>query len=310
MIKTESYIPSQDGINQLHCVVWEPDGEVKGVLQISHGMVEYIERYERFAEFMTEEGFVVLGNDHLGHGKSVRDEKFGYFAKEDASKILVDDLYQITKQMKEKYEGLPYFVMGHSMGSFIIRRYIMTYGSEVDGTIIMGTGGQPGVVLAFGKLAVKALKAIRGEHYRSRLVDYLSFSGYNRKIKNARTDKDWLTKDEGIVDAYRKDPFCSFIFTLNGFETLFSTLSFIQNKKNISKIPKELPVFFVAGEEDPVGNYGKGVKKIYKTYHTHQLKDIEIKLYESDRHELLNETDYLAVSQDILSWIKRKIHNN
>lgn len=309
MKKTESYIPSNDGVNKLHCITWEPDGEVKGVLQISHGMVEYIERYERFAEFMTEAGYVVLGNDHLGHGKSVKEEDLGYFAEKESSKLLVDDLFLITEQTKRKYAGVPYYVMGHSMGSFLIRQYIMTYGSEVDGVIIMGTGGQPGGVLLFAKSVVKVLKAMKGERYRSKHFEQLTFSGYNKRIKECRTDKDWLTKDEKIVDAYRKDPFCSFVFTLNGFETLFSTISYIQKNKNISKIPKELPVLLVAGEEDPVGNYGKGVKRVYKKYRKQQIKDIELKLYKSDRHELLNETDYLQVSQDILSWIKQKQHN-
>lgn len=309
MIKSEFYYPSCDGVNQLHCVLWEPEGEeVKGVLQISHGMVEYIERYEYFAAQLTKAGYVVVGNDHLGHGKSVKEDDLGYFAKEEGSKKVVEDLYRITQKMKKKYEGFPYFVMGHSMGSFLIRRYIMTYGNEVDGVVIMGTGFQPASVLGFGRLTVKVMKALKGERYRSSLCDNLSFGSYNKRIKSARTTKDWLTKDEKIVDAYLNDPYCSFIFTLNGFETLLSTIAFIQDKKNIVKIPKKLPVFMVAGAEDPVGAYGKGVRKVYEIYRNNQIQDIEMKLYPGDRHELVNELDRDVVCQDILSWLEQRTH--
>lgn len=309
MNKQEFYIASGNGKDQLHGILWEPDKEVKAVLQISHGMVEYIGRYDRFARFLNEAGIVVVGNDHVGHGKTSKEEDWGYFGGKEGSEFVVEDLHRVTVKMKEKYKGLPYFVLGHSMGSFMIRRYIMTYGNEVDGVIIMGTGCQPAPVLIGGKVILDVLKAIKGDRHRSKFVDYINFGSFNKKIKNRRTDKDWLTKDTEIVDAYLNDPMCSFLFTLNGFETLRSVTAYIQKKENIEKIPKELPVYFVSGEDDPVGNYGKGVLKVCETYRKHGMKDIEMKLYPEDRHELINETDYEVVYRDILTWIEKKVHN-
>lgn len=310
MNKSVFYISLGNDKNKLHCVLWEPEKEAKAVLQISHGMVEYIERYDHFAQYLTDAGIVVVGNDHRGHGMTAcSEEDFGYFAENEPSKTAVEDLHRVTAKIKEKYKDLPYFVMGHSMGSFLIRRYLMTYGNEADGVIIMGTGAQPTAVLMAGKCIIRLLKTVKGERYRSALFDKMCFGSYNKRIQSPRTDKDWISRNADNVDSYLADPYCSFLFTLNGFETLFSTISFVQAKRNIGKIPKKLPVYMVAGKEDPVGNYGKGVRKVYETYKKHGIQDIEIKLYENDRHEILNETDYEIVYQDILSWIEKKVHN-
>lgn len=308
MGKEEFHLKSTDGVSQLHGVLWKPEGEVKAVLQISHGMAEFIERYERFAEYLNKAGIAVAGNDHIGHGKTSKEEDWGYFGGKEGSKMVVDDLHLVTLKMKEKYKGIPYFVMGHSMGSFMIRRYIMAYGKEVDGVIIMGTGYQPASVLIGGKMLIAVLRLAKGDRYRSQFIDKMNFGNYNKKIKNKRTGKDWLTKDVEIVDAYLNEPMCGFLFTLNGFETLRSVVSFIQKRENIEKIPKNLPVYMVSGEEDPVGNYGKGVIKVCKTYREHGIKDIEMKLYPGDRHEIINETDYECVYKDIIAWIEKKAH--
>lgn len=310
MRKSEFYIASKDEKNKLHCVLWEPVGAVKAVLQISHGMVEYIDRYDRFAEFLNEAGVAVVGNDHLGHGKTAAtEEDLGYFCEEEPSKTVVEDLYQVTCKMKEKYKGIPYFVMGHSMGSFLIRRYIMTYGDKVDGVVISATGSLSHTTILAGKCLIRFLSTWKRERHRSAFFDYLCFGNYNKKIKNARTSKDWLSKDEKMVDAYLKHPYCTFTFTMNGFWTLFSTIGFIQKQKNVKKIPKELPVLFVAGDADPVGNYGKNVKKVYEKYKREGIKDISLILYPDARHELTNEVEYLKVYQDILSWIVERLHN-
>lgn len=310
MNKSEFYIPSTDGSHKLRCVEWTPDGAPRAVLQISHGMVEHLERYDRFAAFLNEAGIVVVGNEHLGHGKSVSgEEDYGYFAENEPSKTVVDDLHELTVRMKEKYKGISYFVLGHSMGSFLLRRYLMTYGDKVDGAIILGTGHTTAPVLFFARNFSAFVGKLRGQRYRSALCDKLCFDSYNKKIKKSRTSKDWLTKDEAIVDEYLKDPMCSFIFTMNGYKTLFSTITFMQKEENINRIPKELPILLAAGEQDPVGNYGKGVKQVYQKYKSKQIQDIELKLYKDDRHELINELDYQVVYQDILSWIEKRIHN-
>lgn len=309
MIKAETcYIPSTNGKNELHMMVWRPEGEVQAILQISHGMIEYIERYSQFAEFLVNQHILVVGNDHLGHGKSVKsEEELGYFDTENGSKVVVDDLYEVTKRMKQEYPRVPYFILGHSMGSFMVRRYIMTYGKEIEGAIIMGTGHQPQIALAGGNMVYKILKAIKGADYRSQFVNAVAIGGYNKQFAPNRTASDWISRDEKAVDAYVSDPYCSFLFTINGFKTIFDTFSFINKKSNITKIPKQLPIFFVAGDRDPVGNNGKGVRKVYEKYKEAGLSKVQLKLYPGSRHEILNDLDYKAVYEDLHMWIKNNI---
>lgn len=311
-IATEITFPSRDGATTIHATVWTPDripsDGVRGVLQISHGMVEYIGRYARFAEYLTSLGWVVAGNDHLGHGRSVTDEsKLGYFAKKDGDVCLVEDLHTLRGIMQKQYPDAPYFMMGHSMGSFIIRRYAMTHGAGLSGVIIMGTGSQPGVVLTGGILVTRLIALFKGWEARSRFVDNLAFSGNNKAFEPARTPQDWLTKDETIVDAYRADPWCTYVFTLNGFLGLFKTIAFIQKKKNIARIPKALPLFLVSGAEDPVGGFGKGVRRAYEDLVKAGMTDVKIKLYPGDRHEILNETDHETVDADLSAWLEAHI---
>lgn len=306
--KRESYFPSTNGVHQLHMIQWKPEGKVIAILQISHGMVEYINRYDRFATYLAKKGILVVGNDHLGHGKSVNsEEELGYFTSKDGSKIVVDDLHQLTRKMKQVYSDIPYFMLGHSMGSFFIRRYAMTYGEEVNGVIIMGTGAQPKPAIWMGNRLISFMKAFKGSTYRSSLMKKLSFGGYNKKFGSIRTENDWLTKDTNIVDQYMADKYCTFLFTLNGYQTLFDTFTFIQNKKHISQMPKNLPLLFVSGAEDPVGRNGKDVRKITELYKNAGIQSVEMKLYETDRHEILNELDYDCVYEDIYNWISRGI---
>ena len=223
------------------------------------------------------------------------------------SGVIVQDLHTVTEHFKEKYPNVPYFLFGHSMGSFMARRYIMTYGSELTGAIICGTGSQPGAVLGIAKFVANTIKLFHGEKYRSEFLKNLSFNGYNSRIKPLRTPNDWLTKDESIVDKYNADKYCTFTFTLNGYLTLFDVITFIQKNENIEKLPKDLPVFMVAGEEDPVGSFGVAVKAVYEDYKKRGQKDIECKLYPTDRHEILNELDKEKVYEDISGWVKAHI---
>lgn len=300
----ELCIPSTDGKNQLQVVIWEPSISIIGIVQISHGMIEYIKRYDQFARYLNQEGFLVIGNDHLGHGETAKnDDELGYFCTSNMSQTVVADLYEVTRFAKKKYPDIPYFLLGHSMGSFMARRYIMTYGNELDGVIISGTGNQSKIVLKAGKMMAALTKFFKGDHYRSPMLKKLFFSKFNKHIPNVRTSNDWLTKDEVIVDTYNKDKYCTYSFTVNGYRTLLEVLSFIQNSNNIVKIPKNLPVFLIAGEEDPVGNYGKAVKHVYEIYKKTGIDDISMKLYKNDRHELINETDKEAVYADIINWL-------
>lgn len=304
----ENKIASSDGKNMLHVYIWEPEEKPVAILQISHGMCEHMKRYDDFANYMNANGVLVIGNDHLGHGNTAKDDNdLGYFGP-GKSKTVVDDLNEVTKFAKANYgDDLPYFLFGHSMGSFMARRYIMTYGSKLTGAIISGTGSQPGIVLAGGKMVAGIIGAIKGDRYRSPLLKGMAFGAYNKRIDNPRTVSDWLSKDEQIVDIYENDKFCKYDFTVDGYKTLFDSISFIQQTENIKKIPKNLPIFFISGTEDPVGNYGKGVEEVFDSYEVAGITDLEIMLYHDGRHEMLNEIEREGVYEDINNWIKKHI---
>lgn len=309
MRKEEFYFDSRDNRTKIHAVRWTPDSEnLVGIVQIIHGMAEYVERYEEFAEFLTARGYVVVGEDHLGHGKSVPPGGIqGYFCRQDPATVVVRDSHRLKKLTQEMYPGVPYFILGHSMGSFILRNYLCRYGKGIQGAVIMGTGMQPGGLLLVSRCLAFLQKVFLGEKHPAAMMDRLAFGGYNKRIAGARTDKDWLTKDEKIVDAYIKDPDCGFLFTVNGFGTIFQLISRIRKPENLACIPSKLPLFMVSGEEDPVGDYGKGVRLAYDSLMQAGLKDVALKLYPGDRHELLNETDRRQVMEDIHAWLQKKI---
>ena len=305
MTKQEFYYPSKDGLTQIHAIEWIPEGEVRGVLQIAHGMVEFIDRYDQFASFMAEHGFYVVGNDHLGHGKSVTDEsKYGYFAEPDGNLKVLGDMQQLREDTEKKYPGVPYFLLGHSMGSFLARQFIEVYGEGLKGAIIMGTAYQPTAVLNLGMCMTGFLEKTKGGLYKSEMINNMGLGGYNKAFEPARTKCDWLTKDEAIVDAYMANPLNQFVFTVNGYYNMFRGIRYCQQQKNLDKIPKDLPILVVSGACDPVGESGKGPTKVADVYKKTGIQDVTLKLYPDDRHEILNELDKEQVDQDILAWIE------
>ena len=305
---TNIKISSTDNVNELQVYIWEPENKPSAILQISHGMQEHIGRYEEFATFLNSKGVLVIGNDHLGHGYSAKDENdLGYFGA-NRSQTVVDDLHAVTLFAKEKYgNDVPFFLFGHSMGSFMARRYLMTYGGELTGAILSGTGSQPGLILSCGLLIANLTALIKGERHRSTLLKNMAFSSYNKRIKNPVSKSDWLSKDSEIVAKYDNDKFCTFDFTVNGYKTLFEAINFIQKNENIERIPKNLPILIMSGDEDPVGNYGKGVKMVYDRLKKSGLTNVDITLYEGGRHEMLNEVEREKVFDDIIMWINKHI---
>lgn len=312
MKKEEFYFDSRDNRSKIHAVRYTPEnGEVKCIVQIVHGMAEYAERYEELAEFLTGKGFVVTGEDHLGHGKSIGEEGvYGYFCEQDPATVVVRDVHRLKKLTQQQYPGIPYYFIGHSMGSFILRNYLCRYGSGIDGAVIMGTGMQSGALIAASKLLAAVCKVFQGSQHESRLIDRAAFGQYNRKIANPRTEADWLSKDEKRVDAYIADPKCGFVFTINGFQTLFELIARIRKPENLSKMPRDLPVYIVSGTDDPVGDYGKGVKRAYQSLKDAGLTELQMKLYDTDRHELMNELDRDVIMQDIYQWITQQLSRN
>ena len=309
-IKQHFYYKSSDGIHKISGYRWLPEqGTYLGIVQIVHGMVEYVDRYDDFARFLCENGYIVVGEDHLGHGDSVRSEsEWGYFTKYDGFNYIIKDLHTLHLKQAREFPDLPYFFLGHSMGSFLTRIYISYYGKSLAGAIIMGTGNQPPVLALLGKGLASLIALFKGEKYRSRFINNLAFGSYNRRFKPARTPYDWLTKDKAIVDEYRKDPRCTFIFTISAYKELFDGVMYVGKKSNIGKTPKELPLLLTSGAQDPVGGFGKGVIHVYDMYKAAGIDDVSIKLYDDDRHEILNETDRAQIYQDILAWLVRNTH--
>ena len=309
MKKEEFYFDSRDGISKIHATRYMPDdGDVRGVYQIVHGMSEYFGRYEDIARFLTDRGFVVVGDDHLGHGKSVPEGGLkGYFCENDPATVVVRDVHRLKKMTQELYPGVPYFIMGHSMGSFIARNYIMRYGTGIKGAVIMGTGNQTKPLIAVSKCVAGIQKLFLGDKHPALFINNLAFGGYNKRIENPRTPFDWLSVNKENVDRYIEDEDCGFLFTVNGFRTLFELISRLLSKKNLKKVPADLPIFFVSGAEDPVGDYGKGVLKAKKALEDMGVKDISLKLYPGLRHEILNEDEKETVKEDIYEWLTKRL---
>lgn len=307
MITEEFSFPSKDGRTKVHAVKWMPDsGEFHAILQITHGMVEYIERYIPFAEFLTQKGFLVVGHDHIGHGESVTSkEEWGYFGRPNPSDLLVGDMHTLRTSVQKVYPGIPYFMLAHSMGSYMLRKYLALYSEGLRGAILMGTGFVPVNKTKMGMAVAKTIAVFRGWHYRSKMVANGVFGKpYKRFDLTGKTlNNSWLTKDEAIVKKYYSDPKCSFTFTLNGYMGLFEAALFTCSLENMKRIPKKLPLLLVSGADDPVGDMGVGVKKVYYMMQEAGMEDVTYKLYENDRHEILNELDKQRVYEDIHAWL-------
>lgn len=302
------YYPSKDGKNTIHACIWRPVGEIKGVVQIIHGMAEYAERYSPFAEFLAQNGYLVCAEDHLGHGKSAKNEEdLGYFNDQKDIEIIISDIRELQLLIQEKTGNIPYFVLGHSMGSFFCRAYISMFGTDVSGAIIMGSGFKGKLLLNTALCMVNLNALFKGWRNRSKFINSLAFGGYNKKIKPVKTENDWLSVNPENVGIYQADPLCGFKFTNNGYKILFSIIKKACSSKTIKATPKDLPVLLVAGEDDPVGDYGKGVLKTHQKFKTAGIKDLSVKLYSNSRHEILNDNCKDEVYKDILNFINSHI---
>ena len=276
----------------------------KGIVQIAHGMAEHHERYEDFIEFLVDNGYVVYINDHLGHGKSVaNDDELGYFGKKAGYIYLVEDMKQLSDIAKAEYPGLPLILFGHSMGSMLARLYTERYGNNITGAVYCGTTG-PNAAAPIGIALTKTIAKLKGDHYRSSLINNMAFGTYNNKFKPQRTAFDWLTTDDTIVDKYIADPYCGFLFTAFGYKDLMTLISVISRPDWYTSVPVNLPVYIISGNDDPVGAYGKGIRTVYNGLVDSNHNDVVMKLYEGMRHEILNEHAKTDVYKDILSWIE------
>ena len=309
MKKYTEKIASTDSKNNLNVIIWETEKEPIGVLQIVHGMAEYIDRYDNFAKYMTEHGFNVIGHDHLGHGHSVSDEHdYGFFAEENGDKIIIEDMHSVTQYAREKWEELPNFILGHSMGSFCLRQYLTKYSNDVFGAVIMGTGWIPSTAALLGKTIATNTCNSKGSHTVNPLLIKLTLEPYNKPFAPARTNCDWLSRDEKQVDLYVNDKLCGFDFTAGAYKDFFTILEKIAKNRQLIGMRKSLPILITSGSVDPVGGK-KACEKLNAQYKRCGINDVTLKLWENDRHEILNELDKSDVYLYIYNWLKSKIQN-
>lgn len=299
--------PSANGTDTVFAKLFIPtDTDLKAIVQISHGMCEYIDRYRNFAEYLCGKGYMVCGNDHIGHRHSAADTaSLGFFSEKEGYSHLITDVSTLTRQMKERYPGVPYFLLGHSMGSFIARCCLADFGEEYNGAIISGTAGPNPFCGTAIKLATLLCK-MQGAKKPGKLLDNITFGNYNDRFEK-RTSKDWLSRDHAVVDAYLADSYCNFMFTNAAFRDLFMLNQLVNRAAWVKNLPKDLPIFIFSGEDDPVGDYGAGVQKVYEMIKQEGLFDVALKLYKGGRHEMLNELNRSEVYEDVYEWIKRKI---
>lgn len=306
----EFTIPSCDGKHDIYVRQWIPEGKIRGVVQIVHGISEHIERYDDFMRCLSEHGFLAAGNDHLGHGRSVKDEtELGYFGAENGWSMVVGDIHRLHMRLKENYPDMPIFLFGHSMGSFLSRTYAILNGEDLDGLIVCGTGNQAAPLVLAGKGAAALEMRLHGATYRSEKLNNLIFGAYNVKFGETRTPNDWLCRDEAVVDRYTADPLCGGVPTVGLIYEMMRGIAFVSNAKNVARVPKNLPILLISGAEDPVGERGKGVIKAYRLYLNAGVKDLSLKLYPGARHEILNEVNKEEVYTDVVEWLDKRVNS-
>ena len=304
---SESTFLSSDGKSELYYREYVPDGAAVGIVQIVHGIAEHIARYDRFARFLAENGYIVVAHDQLGHGKSIADDSsMGFFAEKNGWDTAVQDIRILHNMTVEKYPGKPYFLFGHSMGSFLARTYLIRFRSGLDGAVLSGTGQLKGAVVTVGRMVSHMEVRRHGPRYKSDRLNKMAFGSYNKKLGSVRTGYDWLSRDESAVDMYDEDPLCGFVPSAELLDDMLSGIAFIANPKNISRMKKDLPVMFLSGDCDPVSERGKGVIRSYKSFLKAGMTDVTLKLYHGGRHEMLNEINSAEVFQDILFWFNLK----
>lgn len=296
-------IAAADG-TELATYVWSPDGPPKAIVQIAHGMAEHAARYERFAGALTAAGYVVYANDHRGHGATgPLGPDHGYFADDRGFHTVVDDLHTITEAARAAHPGLPVFLFGHSMGSFLARAYAAEHGSQLSGLVLSGTAGDQGLLGQVGLNLARVQSKVRGRRHTSGLLDMLSFGQYGKDFKPARTKFDWLSRDPDEVDKYVADPLCGNVFTAGFYVDLINGLNHIHSASTTAKVPKSLPVHLIAGTMDPVGAKSKGVEQVAGQYRKAGLESVTTHYYDGARHELLNETNRDEVTADVIAWL-------
>ena len=304
-MRTDFYYPSC-GAGMIHGCRWEPEGKPIAVVQIVHGVAEHTARYEEFAAFLAAKGFLVVAEDHMGHGGSVGDEgKLGHF--HGGWHKAVADAHRLLSYTRMECPDVPYILLGHSMGSFMVRTMLCKYPKcGIDAAILSGTAWMHRGIINSGIAAATLVGKRQGVDTPSKFLNNMMFGSYNSRIEHPRTGHDWLTRDKKIVDAYVADPLCGFTMTPGLAKDMLTGLLYIQEPANLAKMNKELPVLFLAGADDPVGSYGEGVKRAAQAFTQAGMEQVTVRLYPLCRHEVLNELNREEVYGYILSWLKKQ----
>ncbi len=287
---------------------WIPEGEVKAVVQLSHGMAEYALRYDRLGTLLAENGIAFMAHDHRGHGETAGAiENLGYLADKKGFFRVADDVHELLQKWRKEYPGKKVFLFGHSFGSFVSQCVIEKWGSEIDGVILCGSAGPNLALTRVGHCCAGIVCFFRGKKRKGSFLDGVAFGSYNKMIENPATKVDWLTRDPEEVKKYQDSPYCGFVCTNEFYRDFMAGFNWIHTKAHMKMIPQSLPVFIIAGDADPVGGYGKLVKDLHEIYKANGIQDLSMKLYPGARHEILNETNRTEVETDVLNWFKAHI---
>lgn len=302
-IQESAHFQSADGKTQVAAFFYTPTVRpIRAVVQLSHGMCEYICRYVPMFTVLSEAGIAVCGNDHLGHGETSNPKDYGFMAEKNGYQYVLRDLYTMNTLGHEKFPGIPYFLLGHSMGSFYARWYAELHPETIDGLIISGTGG-PSPLMPFGRRLAGLLARLRGPRYVSKFMVKCSMGSYCKKIPDATSGNAWLSRDPEVWEKYAADEKCNFSFTVSAYRDMLTAYTHVNTSGWASRIPKDLPVYLYSGDCDPVGNYGKGVTAVYQLLRQAQLSDVTLRLYPGGRHEMHNETNKDEVFTELIHWI-------
>ena len=306
--RVEFALPSSDGVTTLAGYVWQPVGEhpVRAVVQLVHGMAEHVLRYDPFARFLATHGYAVVGHDHIGHGKSApTPSSWGVMEAGKGADHLVEDVHRTRRFAQERFTGLPHFIFGHSMGSFVLRNYLCAYGKGLAGAVVCATGWQPRAATTAGRLVCDVIGKTRGWDCRSAFVHNLADGAYERAFgPEEGGELGWLSRDPAQREAFAKDPACGFAFSVAAYHELFSLVERCQKRDRVSYMQANVPVLLIAGSNDPVGSNGEAIPKVAALIRKCGVRDVREKIYPEARHELLNETNRDEVFADVLAWLE------
>lgn len=301
--KEALHFRSADGKTNSAMWIYTPAAYPKAVIQLSHGMCEYIGRYERMIDVLAAAGYAVSGNDHLGHGDTSPDSR-GFIAEKDGCRLLLADLLTVNQITRERFPDIPYFLLGHSMGSFLARWFAEINPRAQDALILSGTGG-PSPLMPVGKQLARLLSAVRGPGYVSKFMVKVSTGSYSRGIEDTGSPSVWLSRDPAVWKAYDGDEKCNFSFTVSAYRDLLTAYTHVNAGAWAKSLRKDMPVLLYAGDNDPVGDYGRGVTAVYQRLRAAGMADVSIRLYPGGRHEMHNEINREAVFDDLIAWCDR-----